>query len=238
MTEFGEYFDKETDAFFLLTLCVLAYWQGKLGAWILIPGLLRYIFVIVMAAAQPEEGKEYRSQWARIIFVVMIGSLLSAFVTPIWLYTPAITIATTALILSFAHYFKWIWTQKHAHQARSNSQLGYWALGGFLFINSLLFLPSFVTNLSTSSFLPVPGLKDPAAITHWTRGWYDYFLHYFIRRPNQDIFRISVDLVALITIMFVIQSPQPRGRSSGKGKPSSVFTKRVVVPCNYWVVSV
>ena len=215
-TEFGEYFDKETDAFFLLTLCVLAYWQGKLGAWILIPGLLRYIFVIVMAAASPDESKEYRSRWARIIFVVMIGSLLSVFVVPVWLYAPAVTIASTALVLSFAHYFKWIWLQRRTHRKSTFTTTGLLAIGGFLFVNALLFLPSFITHLGTSSFLPIPGLKDPSTTMYWTRGWYDYALHYLVRRPNQDIFRISVDLVALITIMYTVRH--------------SLFTKRFIVP--------
>ena len=212
VTEFGEYFDKETDAFFLLTLCVLAYWQNKLGAWILIPGLLRYIFVIFMAVAQPDENKEYRSKWARIIFVVMIGSLLSVFVLPAWLYAPAVTLATTALVLSFAHYFKWILVQKHTPRLHSSSNTWLVAFGGFVFINSLLLLPSFITHLSTSTFFPIPGLKDPSVTAYWTRGWYDHFLHYVIRRPNQDIFRICVDLVALITILFAATNPKKTQR--------------------------
>ena len=215
-SEFGEYFDKETDAFFLLTLCVLAVWQDRLGAWILIPGLLRYLFVIVMMIAKPKEDKEYRSQWARIIYVVMVISILSVFVLPQWLYAPLVTLATTGLCLSFAHYFKWVWSQKKALETPSSTSMWLVAIGSFLFLNSLLLLPSFITNLGTSTFVPIPGAKNPESLAFWSRGWYDYFLYFFIRRPNQDIFRICVDLVALISIFSVINKPR--------------FTRSVIAP--------
>ena len=45
--EFGEFMDKESDAFFTLMLCLLMYRLPEgFGAWILFPGLLRYLFVL------------------------------------------------------------------------------------------------------------------------------------------------------------------------------------------------
>lgn len=42
---FGARFDMETDAFFILVLSALVWVSGKAGAWILLAGSLRYLFV-------------------------------------------------------------------------------------------------------------------------------------------------------------------------------------------------
>lgn len=44
-SRFGARFDMETDAFLMLALAALAWQLGKAGAWILLAGLLRYLFV-------------------------------------------------------------------------------------------------------------------------------------------------------------------------------------------------
>jgi phosphatidylserine synthase len=43
---FGQYFDMEIDAFFVLTMCCYYYLHTDFPMWILIPGILRYIFRI------------------------------------------------------------------------------------------------------------------------------------------------------------------------------------------------
>jgi phosphatidylglycerophosphate synthase len=42
---FGTRFDMETDAALILVLAILAWQYGKAGAWVLLSGLLRYVFV-------------------------------------------------------------------------------------------------------------------------------------------------------------------------------------------------
>jgi phosphatidylglycerophosphate synthase len=42
---FGARFDMESDAFFVLVLALLAWQLGKVGAWIVVAGLLRYLFI-------------------------------------------------------------------------------------------------------------------------------------------------------------------------------------------------
>lgn len=44
-SDFGFYFDMETDALHVLVLCLLLVVLGKVGAWVLLGGLLRYLFV-------------------------------------------------------------------------------------------------------------------------------------------------------------------------------------------------
>ncbi len=78
--EFGEFIDKETDAFFTLMLCLLLYRLPEgVGPWILLPGLLRYLFVLFVKLARPPESKEQRRPKARWIFCFMILTLLFSF---------------------------------------------------------------------------------------------------------------------------------------------------------------
>ena len=42
---FGARFDMETDALLIQVLAILAWQYGKAGPWVLVSGLLRYLFV-------------------------------------------------------------------------------------------------------------------------------------------------------------------------------------------------
>jgi phosphatidylglycerophosphate synthase len=78
--EFGEFLYKESDAFFMLMLCLLLYRlpQG-LGPWILLPGLMRYLFVLIVRFARPPKLKEQRTAKAGWISVFMTLTLLCCF---------------------------------------------------------------------------------------------------------------------------------------------------------------
>ncbi len=82
---FGARFDMETDALLILVLAALAWSLGKAGAWILLAGALRYLFVAAglvlpwLAAALPPSRRR------QAVCVVQIASLilcLAPFVTP------------------------------------------------------------------------------------------------------------------------------------------------------------
>jgi phosphatidylglycerophosphate synthase len=45
VSAFGTRFDMETDAALILVLAILAWQYGKAGTWVLLSGLLRYVFV-------------------------------------------------------------------------------------------------------------------------------------------------------------------------------------------------
>ena len=104
-SEFGQFFDKETDALFLLVLCVLAVMDGHLPVWIVGAGLLRYVFVVLLFVSPSPEKSEETSQWARYVYTAMIGALLASFVLPPPVHRPVVFLATAALIASFAQSF-------------------------------------------------------------------------------------------------------------------------------------
>ena len=101
-SEFGAFFDKETDALFLLVLCALAAFQGRLPIWILGAGLLRYGFVLVLFLVPPAETTEERFNWARYAYGGMVAALLASFFPYPALYRPLVVLTAGALGLSFA----------------------------------------------------------------------------------------------------------------------------------------
>lgn len=102
-SEFGSFFDKETDALFLLLLCGLSTFRGPLPGWILGAGLLRYGFVVTLFVLPSPETSESRSSWARYVYLFMIGALLASFLPYPAMYRPLVLAAATALLASFGH---------------------------------------------------------------------------------------------------------------------------------------
>ncbi|MFQ6615635.1 MAG: CDP-alcohol phosphatidyltransferase family protein [Fidelibacterota bacterium] len=102
---FGEYFDKETDAFLLLVVCLLLTTQGLVGPWILAGGLLRYLFVLTGRSIRGRRLAERKTSRGRIIYIVVTGLLLLCFLPLPSLHLPLALMALTLLIYSFAGEF-------------------------------------------------------------------------------------------------------------------------------------
>ena len=107
---FGARFDMETDALLILVLAALAWSQDKAGAWILLAGALRYLFVAA-GWVLPWLGTELPpSRRRQTVCVVQIASLivcLAPFVAPP--ASAAIGFAgLVALLGSFAADVKWL----------------------------------------------------------------------------------------------------------------------------------
>ena len=101
---FGARFDMETDALFILVLSVLAWRSGRVGSWVLVSGLLRYLFIGAgwllpwMAAPLPPTRR------GRVICIVQMATLTLCLVPAIaapasaWLAAGGLL----ALVYSFA----------------------------------------------------------------------------------------------------------------------------------------
>jgi len=105
-SDFGEFADKESDALLVLMLCAILYrLPDDFGVWILVPGALRYAFVLFVAVARPPARRERRTALAGWISALMILSLILCLATyPAYLsQTSAIVAAMTLLLVcSFA----------------------------------------------------------------------------------------------------------------------------------------
>jgi phosphatidylglycerophosphate synthase len=100
--DFGEFFDKEVDAFFLLALCLLLYTERRLGLWVLVPGVLRYLFVVYLKLAEPRPAKEERNRFGCWSYFLMMLALISGFVIDNKVHLPLILLMTCVLCASFA----------------------------------------------------------------------------------------------------------------------------------------
>jgi len=80
---FGARFDMETDAVLILVLCALAWQQGKAGAWILLAGALRYLFVAAGFALPWLASTLPPSRRRQAACVVQIASLIVCLLPPV-----------------------------------------------------------------------------------------------------------------------------------------------------------
>lgn len=111
-SEFGEFFDKETDAFFLLVLCLLGVLHGLLPGWAVGLGLLRYGFVLVLPFARRRAPKETRSTWARFVYAGVMLALLVAFLPLPGLAEPLVLLTGLAMTYSFGQSFWWMFSTR------------------------------------------------------------------------------------------------------------------------------
>lgn len=111
-SELGEFLDKETDALYVLVLCLLLVTRSMLGAWILVNGLLRYVFVVSLLVLKPVRTKEDRTLRARRIHTFVLLLLLALFIIPQTAWVLFAAGATGLLLFSFAVDIKNIFFRK------------------------------------------------------------------------------------------------------------------------------
>ena len=82
---FGARFDMEVDALLILILSVLAWQHEKAGAWVLLSGLLRYVFVLagwVWPWMERPLEPSRRRQTVCVLQVAALIAVIEPFVTP------------------------------------------------------------------------------------------------------------------------------------------------------------
>ncbi len=103
---FGAYFDMETDAYFVLLAGIVLLERGRYGAWILVAGLLRYVYVITLALV-PARGEEPRSSFGRHAFTSLMLGLTLGMVLGEPLGTVATALGCGLVTASFVRSFYW-----------------------------------------------------------------------------------------------------------------------------------
>ena len=102
VTAFGTRFDMETDAALILVLAILVWRYGKAGPWVLLSGLLRYVFVgagWLWPWMKAPLGSTLR---AKIICVVQIVALIIAIAPAIAPPTSSVVAAVALLALCYS----------------------------------------------------------------------------------------------------------------------------------------
>lgn len=99
-SDFGAAFDMETDALAIMMLSLLL-WQHRLvAAWVLVAGLWRYVYAIIVAIV-PSRSEAPRSSLGRVLFAVAALGLTLAFWPRPELAPALAAVATLAISLSF-----------------------------------------------------------------------------------------------------------------------------------------
>jgi phosphatidylglycerophosphate synthase len=110
---FGSRFDMETDAFLILLFGVLAWQLGKAGSWVVLSGLLRYLFVAAgwvlpwMRAALPYSRRR------QVVCVLQIAAMLAVllpFVTSPWSDALA---AAALIVLGYSFLLDVAWLRRY-----------------------------------------------------------------------------------------------------------------------------
>lgn len=112
---FGARFDMEVDAALILVLCGLAWQQGRAGAWVLVAGLLRYLFVLA-GARLPWMRRELPPSRRRQAVCVLqtttlVAALAPALAPPVAAIVAAVGVAGT--VASFAVDTLWLYRRRH-----------------------------------------------------------------------------------------------------------------------------
>jgi phosphatidylglycerophosphate synthase len=101
---FGSRFDMEVDALQILLLAIIAFAMGKAGAWVLMSGALRYIYVAA-GAVWPRLNGPLKPSWRRKTIAAIQSTAVTVLLAPI-IAPPASTaiaaIALGLLVYSFA----------------------------------------------------------------------------------------------------------------------------------------
>jgi len=118
-SRFGARFDMEIDALLILSLSILVWENGKAGSWVVLSGLLRYVFVAAGRLLPQMRQPLPDSRRRQAICVVQVAGLIIAlepFVTP-----PASELiasaALVALACSFAVDTVWLLSDRRQQMA-------------------------------------------------------------------------------------------------------------------------
>jgi phosphatidylglycerophosphate synthase len=98
---FGAHLDMECDALLVLLCALVLYQHDRLSAFILVPGLLRYLYVIFLLLVPAAGGEAPRSNIGRYAFSAMVVSLIAS-LWPLPLHVPFAQFASLAIAASFA----------------------------------------------------------------------------------------------------------------------------------------
>jgi len=118
---FGARFDMETDAGLILLLSIAAYTLGKAGAWVMLSGALRYLFVAagwVWPALTAPLPPSHRRKLICVIQIAALTLQLAPVIAPP-LSTAIAFAALVLLVYSFA--VDVVWSVRHGMPTRESS---------------------------------------------------------------------------------------------------------------------
>ena len=97
VSAFGARFDVETDAALIMTLTILVWQHGKAGVWVLLCGLMRYLFIAAGWPLPWMAGPLEPTRRAKTVAVIQMAALSSALVPVV---PASVSVSVTAVALA------------------------------------------------------------------------------------------------------------------------------------------
>ena len=104
-SQLGFHLDMEVDAFFVLVMCLYYYLHRDIAFWILIPGLLRYLYIIYIHLFPKTNFVEKKQKYASLIAGTFFVLLLLGIVLPQHLLNYILLPGAMGIIVSFGISF-------------------------------------------------------------------------------------------------------------------------------------
>jgi phosphatidylglycerophosphate synthase len=127
-SQFGAMLDGETDSALILVLGLVLWLRQGFAAWVLLPGTLRYVYLLCLALVPPTRAKPWRSRFGRLAFLLGCTLLLTAVVVPGLAGTMSAATGSLVLCASFAYSFLVAYPPPwHASASKSASTRPRWS---------------------------------------------------------------------------------------------------------------
>lgn len=116
-SEFGRVFDMESDAFFVTCIGFYYYKTTDIGAILLLPGALRYIYILVVWFGPQlniiEKKRKYAAMLAGVNFLCLVVGVVSVGVAQYFILGLSILVVTCSFSISFYEYYQHVRDAKH-----------------------------------------------------------------------------------------------------------------------------
>ncbi len=101
----GHNLDVEVDSFFVLLMCYYYFHFEGVGWWIIIPGVLRYLYIVMTSAVEKPNYRAKKRKYSTIIAGIFFIVLLVGLISPIKFKAPILFIGAVLIVASFARSF-------------------------------------------------------------------------------------------------------------------------------------
>ncbi|MDO5753522.1 CDP-alcohol phosphatidyltransferase family protein [Arthrobacter sp.] len=155
-SDLGARFDMEVDAFLILAMSV--YVAPRMGWWVLLLGLARYLFLVASWFLPWLRASSPPRYWSKVVAVVqgVVLTLAAADVLPRPLILIVLLVALVLLAESFGRQTWWLWRHRKEHPGTVHVPAAVPTVVAAAAVWGVLALPSSISEVTVAAFLSIP----------------------------------------------------------------------------------